>query len=311
MNAERAVDFDCAGDRLVGILHPGSSDSDIGVIIVVGGPQYRVGSHRQFVLMARRLAAAGLPVLRFDFRGMGDAGGVPRSFEDVDEDIRAAADCFERSLPNVRKLVLLGLCDAASACLMYCRRDPRIAGLILINPWVRTEQTEARTYLRHYYRQRVFQKGLWQKLFSGRVDLSRSLKELVTSIHTARGRMSGRLSASQTHFVERMLAGLSSFAKPVLIVLSGRDLVAREFSDLCAGEHDWQVALGAHGTRIEHFPDADHTFSTAVHLDTLSKRCVEWLLQDVAAAPGTGSSSNVGDPARRDAVKGDARCGCG
>ena len=63
---ERPVQFSCGTDRLLGILHPGAPDSERGVLVVVGGPQYRVGSHRQFVLLARALAAAGIPVLRFD-----------------------------------------------------------------------------------------------------------------------------------------------------------------------------------------------------------------------------------------------------
>jgi len=62
-----------------------ASDDDrraaCGVLIVVGGPQYRVGSHRQFLLLSRRLAAEGHPVMRFDYRGMGDASGAMRGFE--------------------------------------------------------------------------------------------------------------------------------------------------------------------------------------------------------------------------------------
>src|SRR5690349_24048098 len=54
-----------------------------GVLLVVGGPQYRVGSHRQFALLCRRLAGRGVPALRFDYRGMGDADGAARTFESV------------------------------------------------------------------------------------------------------------------------------------------------------------------------------------------------------------------------------------
>ncbi|KAB8057318.1 hydrolase 1, exosortase A system-associated, partial [Janthinobacterium violaceinigrum] len=59
--------------RLVGILSLPAAPGPRGVLIVTGGPQYRVGSHRQFVLLARALAAQGVPVLRFDLRGMGDS----------------------------------------------------------------------------------------------------------------------------------------------------------------------------------------------------------------------------------------------
>jgi alpha/beta superfamily hydrolase len=48
------------------------------VLVIVGGPQYRAGSHRQFTLLARSLAEQGFAVLRFDYRGMGDSTGAMR-----------------------------------------------------------------------------------------------------------------------------------------------------------------------------------------------------------------------------------------
>ena len=60
--AERVVAFRCDGASLWGILSQSGSDVrayQTGILIVVGGPQYRVGSHRQFVLLARALARVG------------------------------------------------------------------------------------------------------------------------------------------------------------------------------------------------------------------------------------------------------------
>ena len=54
----------CADDRLPAILHRPEVTARTGVVIVVGGRQNRVGSHRQFVLLARALAAAGYATLR-------------------------------------------------------------------------------------------------------------------------------------------------------------------------------------------------------------------------------------------------------
>ncbi len=79
---ERFISFDCDGESCVGgVGEPtaGSNATDVGVAIIVGGPQYRAGSHRQFILLARRLAHAGIPALRFDYRGMGDSPGAMRS----------------------------------------------------------------------------------------------------------------------------------------------------------------------------------------------------------------------------------------
>jgi uncharacterized protein len=70
--AEEAITFACGDDQLLGILHHANgTPRRLGIVIVVGGPQYRVGSHRQFVLMSRAFAAEGYPVLRFDYRGNG------------------------------------------------------------------------------------------------------------------------------------------------------------------------------------------------------------------------------------------------
>jgi pimeloyl-ACP methyl ester carboxylesterase len=78
--AEQAFSFSVEGDTLLGILHAPaivrSGTTGTGVVIVVGGPQYRGGSHRQFVQLARRLAHEGHAVLRFDVRGMGDSSGA-------------------------------------------------------------------------------------------------------------------------------------------------------------------------------------------------------------------------------------------
>ena len=107
---EEAISFACGGDTLVGIVSTSSAPSNLGVVIIVGGPQYRVGSHRQFVSLARTLAAAGFPALRFDYRGMGDSGGDRRSFEDIEDDIRAAIDTLLASQPGLASVALWGLC---------------------------------------------------------------------------------------------------------------------------------------------------------------------------------------------------------
>ncbi|MCC8999300.1 MAG: hydrolase 1, exosortase A system-associated, partial [Candidatus Contendobacter sp.] len=135
---ESPLIFECEGAHLLGVLHSGTLGATRGVLIVVGGPQYRVGSHRQFVLLARDLAQAGVPALRFDYRGMGDAEGEFAGFERIDADIAAAVDVFFTQVPGLQDVVIWGLCDAASAALFYAWLDPRIAGLVLLNPWLRT-----------------------------------------------------------------------------------------------------------------------------------------------------------------------------
>lgn len=273
MSAERPVVFECEEDSLVGILHEGWQGAEIGIVIVVGGPQYRVGSHRQFVVMARQFADAGIPVLRFDVRGMGDSEGRFDSFEDLDADIRAAIDALTSSVATVSRIVLLGLCDAASANLMYAPSDPRVGGLILLNPWVRSEYSEARTYLRHYYLQRLLQKSFWCKIVSGEFSPKRSVREFLQSLRTA----SVKNATPREHFIERMLSGWTGFNHPILLAISGRDLTAQEFVDLCKADDRWRFMLKREKCLRVDYPEADHTMSDGVSLLSFCKQCLGWI----------------------------------
>jgi uncharacterized protein len=272
---EEAITFRCAADRLVAIVHH-VSDPRVrtGILIVVGGPQFRVGSHRQFTLMARALAAASVPVMRFDYRGMGDSDGEMRSFESIREDLLAAIDAFMRSVPSLTGVVLWGLCDAASAILMDGTQDPRACGLILANPWVRTQAGEAKTQLRHYYLGRLLQGTFWSGLASGRINLFRALLDFARTVATARSRQGHAVSTS---FIDRMQAGLERFEKPILLLISGRDLTAQEFTDHCAASPAWQSLLHRSNVRIERFAEADHTFSQRDALDLAVARTLAWL----------------------------------
>ena len=179
--------FECDGDRLIGILTLPDAPSSLGVLIVVGGPQYRVGSHRQFVDLARALTHEGYPTFRFDYRGMGDSEGAMRTFEDVEPDIHAAVRAFRTACPNVERLVAFGLCDAASAVLMAAERIDGLAGMILANPWVRRAETLNAAVVRHYYRQRVLSAEFWRKFATGKLHLRYSKRRVrATRIRLAR-----------------------------------------------------------------------------------------------------------------------------
>jgi exosortase A-associated hydrolase 1 len=273
-SGESGLVFECEGDSLVGVLHapPGGARRP-GVLVIVGGPQYRVGSHRQFTLMARDLAAAGFPVLRFDYRGMGDSDGAPRSFEAAGADITAAIAAFSAAAGgSLDGVVLFGLCDAASAALMYGAREPSVKGMVLANPWVRSEAGEAKSYVRHYYGRRLLQGSFWRKLLAGETRILASIRDFMRKLAASRAG-----SAGGGGFVAAMHAGLLAFRGPVLLFQSGRDLTAGEFDDLCADDADWRSALQAPGIELVRLADADHTFSRRDHLDEVARRMVAWM----------------------------------
>jgi uncharacterized protein len=271
---EQAIRFPCQEDWLYGIQTLPVQAMNRGILIVVGGPQYRAGSHRQFVLLARHLATDGVPVMRFDYRGMGDSEGDSRTFETVDDDLNAAVNQFFSSVPELKEVVIFGLCDAATAALLYANRDRRISGLVLINPWVRTEEGLARTYLKHYYSKRLLSADLWQKVLQGNFNYLGALRSLANALATSMFKKT--FSWFFTHadsqetliakhatlaLPERMHESFLSFKGRVLLILSGNDLTAQEFSDLANGSHGWRALMKSPRISRVELPGADHTFS--------------------------------------------------
>jgi exosortase A-associated hydrolase 1 len=275
---EEGLVFDCAGETLVGVLTRADAGAEAGMVVIVGGPQYRAGSHRQFVLLCRRVAAAGFPALRFDYRGMGDSGGAPVGFENADADVGAAIDALIARCPTIRRVYLWGLCDGASAALIYVQRtaDPRVKGVCILNPWVRTAATLARAQVKHYYGQRLLQRGFWTKLVSGGVDVGGALRELALKLRSSRSasRIEG---AGQMTFQTRMARALRGFSGRVLLVTSGRDLTAREFLEYVAADAEWAGLVGGAGLRRVDLPDADHTFSSAAWRAEVEEATIAWL----------------------------------
>lgn len=290
MNGEAPLVVRCGSDSMVAVLHPaGQGTQSVGVLVVVGGPQYRVGSHRQFVLMARALANGGFPVLRFDYRGMGDSDGEVHTFETCGDDIRAAIEAFMAAMPALKGVVVWGLCDAASAALIHAANDPRVLGMVLVNPWVRTTAGEARAYVQHYYGQRLLQASFWRKLFSGKLDVMRSVRDFVRTVGESRS--AGAAARAPISFIERMRIGLTSFIRPVLLLISERDLTAAEFMTLCESDA-WRQALTRSSVQVVRLAGADHTFSSRNALDLATRHCLEWLAARIAVQQQTTISKN-------------------
>lgn len=273
---EQAVTVDCEGDTLVGIVSIPSRPGPRGILVVVGGPQYRAGSHRQFVLLARDLAAAGIPVLRFDYRGMGDSAGDPRQFEHVSTDIARAIDVFIATVPSLQDVAVWGMCDGAAAAAFHAPLDPRVVGMVLLNPWVRTEGGIARTTLRHYYRARLSDRALWARILRGRFDYGTALASLRQLLATAFPGV--RKPDNETApLPERLLSSLAAFPGRILVILSGQDLTAKEFRDLSGSSAAWKRALAPHRTGWRHLEEADHTFSCRAWRDQVALWTREWV----------------------------------
>jgi len=300
---EAAFFFECANESLLGIEAVPAEPTDTGVVIVVGGPQYRVGSHRQFTLLARSLADGGIATLRFDYRGMGDSTGEPRTFDDIALDIRCAVDAFFARVPGLRRVVLWGLCDGASAACSYAVTDSRVQGVILANPWIRTEQTEAKAYLKQYYRRRLLDRGFWRKVVGGTFRLAPAVRSLGANIAAASKGLRRRAQStggSASSLPTRVLEAINAFSGRVLVVLSENDLVAAEFKDMMQTTA-WKTMAARVAVECRNIDAANHTFATAGWRDAVAEASVEWIdrhfgarAQTIARAVALDTSASDG-----------------
>ncbi|HWF54777.1 MAG TPA: alpha/beta hydrolase [Solirubrobacteraceae bacterium] len=85
---------------------------------------------------ARALAAGGLDVLAFDYRGFGTSSGEPR--QDIDptrqrEDYKAAI-AYARALPDVERIVLWGVSYSGGHVLQVAAQDGDVAAVISLTP---------------------------------------------------------------------------------------------------------------------------------------------------------------------------------
>lgn len=282
---EQALQFssqrDATTQTLAGILNPASGTT--GLLVVVGGPQYRVGSHRQFVKLCRAAAAQQIPAMRFDVTGMGDSTGEAIPFYQQSNDIHAAIAEFFTRQPQLKSVVLWGLCDGASAILLALRQkaEPRVSGLVLLNPWVRQQQSYAKTMVKHYYLKRLTNKEFWGKLISGKFNPFQSVSSLWQNLQQANSKSSIKpvhLTASnEDNYVQHMQQSWQHLKVKVCVITSGEDLTAREFLDICQQELSWQELLQQ--AEHHHLATANHTFSSHSWREKVEKITVDFTLQ--------------------------------
>ncbi|PCI50447.1 MAG: hydrolase 1, exosortase A system-associated [Alphaproteobacteria bacterium] len=274
--------FTFSGDQqnlLIGIIHnPEQYTGKVGLLIVVGGPQYRIGAHRQYVHMARHCAARGIPVMRFDYQGIGDSDGSPAGFEHVTPDIDHAIDEFLKRTSGITSVAIWGLCEGASALLLGAARHKAVSHIILANPWVRSTSGLARATIKHYYLDRLKNPAFWRKIFSGHLNIKSALSGFLSNIRQAFAPGKALAEKDVRPFPERMLSGLAAFQGKTLLIMSEQDLVAREFDDLISSDKAWQKTIREKISQRIDIAETDHTFSSESWRVKVATSTADWLI---------------------------------
>ncbi|MEM7570516.1 MAG: hydrolase 1, exosortase A system-associated [Pseudomonadota bacterium] len=243
----------------------------IGCLILVGGPQYRVGAHRQYVALARGLARRGIGVLRFDYQGMGDSEGTLDAIENRGDDIAAAASALCERLGPGAKIFPWGLCEGASAIFMHHQRINNMAGAIIANPWVGDARVEAQVRWRHYYLGRLNYRYMMRRLKSGSLvgsNFFENAKGLLRGVEYFDDDSYSPGLADLPHDMVNMLGR----NKPVLYLASTDDRERETFDYALKTDARWKPAQNAKLFIRRDIVGADHTFS-----DYAAKQSVEAL----------------------------------
>lgn len=142
------VEFESAGLRLVGHLFlPEVSRGEVTQGVVVTGSWTTV-KEQMPDLYARRVAAAGLAALSFDFRGFGESDGTPRDVEapaQKAEDIRSAA-AFLRARLGAGGVGALAICASSGYAAAATAADPKIRALAMVAPWLHDPELARAVY---------------------------------------------------------------------------------------------------------------------------------------------------------------------
>jgi exosortase A-associated hydrolase 1 len=226
---QRAMRFSCGGSSLFGVVDVPERPLQRGLLLLADGPQYRIGSHRQFTLLSRALAVRGIPVMRFDRRGMGDSEGEPRACDAVEDDVRAALKEFFIHLPEMKEVVILGLGDAAAAAVLYAHQDERVRGLVLLNPQLRKAQRAPHEALGHHYLARLGVVAFWNKTNTAMVDFSAKLAGFSGQVLVVLGG-----ADPDAHDIARLLARQRIKCKRVDIPAADHAFASREWRDTVA-----------------------------------------------------------------------------
>jgi hypothetical protein len=208
----------------------------------LGGTGHRIGPNRMWVEAARRWAARGVPSVRLDFAGIGDAGGapppdVPSLYREVYVgQLRRALDAVGR--PEDRTTIPVALCAAAYWAVQTALSDDRRVVPFMVNPGMLAwDADEHHAHLRRHYRKRLLKLDTWRRLARGEVSWTNAPKAVLAGVRGRLRRRGGGESAGvavgasgipDRRGTAAVLDALRERGRPALMVLTGDEPVLDE-----------------------------------------------------------------------------------
>jgi pimeloyl-ACP methyl ester carboxylesterase len=151
---------------------------DLTAVLLNAGAIRRIGPNRMWVDIARRWAARGVPTLRVDLEGLGDADGDGERFTELAElyapglvnQVIAVLDALE-TRGSVRRFLLAGLCSGACWSFHGALQDERVTAAFMLNP--RALFWDPLLEATRDFRRGVLRTSSWRRVLSGEVPPGR------------------------------------------------------------------------------------------------------------------------------------------
>jgi alpha-beta hydrolase superfamily lysophospholipase len=249
---ERPVFLDGPDGQLFGVLtEPLGARRELTALLLNAGPQRRIGPSRMWVEIARRWAARGVPTLRIDATGIGDAEGDATALGQVTAfyragyvvQARAALELLaERGLPP--RFVMVGLCSGAYWSAQAALADERVAAVMMLNPrtLVFDEWRHTARRTRHL-RKQMLRPSTWRRALRGELKLAKHLETGRTLVERAasgpmrareriaprRGKLATREQAAREP-IEDLFDALRDRDQRALLLFTGKEVLHRELS---------------------------------------------------------------------------------
>lgn len=245
------------------------------VLLVNAGVIHRIGPHRLHVQLARRLAQAGHLAMRMDLSGIGDSGTVPDALSfraSAVADIRTAIDHVTADDP-ASSVIVFGICSGADNALAAAEADPRIAGIVLVDPpCYATPQARLRAL-----RARLRSPAAWLTLPAKLLARLRNRRPASADDVTASA--SGRQPPPFEDY-RRQLTGLVERGVRVLSIYSSAAGARYNHADQL---FEWFPELRGRLDR-QYCPDANHTFTETAQQAALIAMVMDWCQRRFPAA---------------------------
>jgi pimeloyl-ACP methyl ester carboxylesterase len=241
---------------------------------------HRVGPSRLYVTLARRLAEAGCGSARFDHAGFGDSAA---RWDDLPFEQSAALEGREvmdalQGSNGVDRFILIGLCSGAVTAFETALADPRVVGVVLINPQGFDDSSEWNRYVMNrgaahrYWSRAIFDPSSWWKALSGRADYRRLVRVLWDQV-TSRIAPAPGVTAVTT----RVAAGLKTLVdrRVRLLLLCSEGDAGIEYMNVILGA-DLRRGGGTDCLDVRILAGADHSLTLMDSQRRVVTEIVDW-----------------------------------